>query len=69
MKIRIPLQFKDLEIDENDVFIAKNGEEFISVELPTPNIKWWIDGYNINENFNEVILVDGYEEELEDFKN
>ena len=62
MIIQIPKRFNDIEINKKNWFIAKSKTEKIKIELPKPNIKWWIDGYNINGGITEITLVDSIEE-------
>ena len=58
MKIQIPKHFEDVEITKTNWFIAKSKTENIKIELPKPNIQWWIDGYSINGEIAEIMLVD-----------
>lgn len=62
MTIQIPKHFEDIEITKTDWFVAKSKADTIKIELPKPNIKWWIDGYFINDNVAEIKLVDSTKE-------
>jgi hypothetical protein len=62
MTIQMPKHFKDVEITKTNWFIAKSKADKIKIELPKPNIKWWVDGYNINGEVVEIMLVDSTEE-------
>lgn len=59
MKIQVPISYKEIKITKSNQFIAKNDKkEIFVIELPIPTNKWWIDGYYIDEEFIEIILID-----------